>query len=188
MAAAAAGSYGYASAPGDPVRGKPDGVMHPMLILQLLILIAVANGTPVAANKLLGDKFAWPLDGGAVFLDGRPLLGRSKTIRGAMLALFATTLAALPLGFHWEIGAVVAAGAITGDLLSSFVKRRLGLAPSSMAIGLDQIPESLLPLAACRLLLPVTLLDIAAGTMLFFAGELVLSRILYRLRLRDRPY
>ncbi len=61
-------------------------------------------------------------------------------------------------------------------------------APSSMAIGLDQIPESLFPLLACRLALPLTMLDIGVATIVFFVGELVLSRILFRLHLRDRPY
>jgi hypothetical protein len=68
------------------------------------------------------------------------------------------------------------------------VKRRLGLVPSSQAIGLDQIPESLFPLIAARLLLPLSALDIAVGTMLFFAGELLLSRLLYKWHVRDRPY
>ena len=34
---------------------------------------------------------------------------------------------------------------MAGDLFSSFVKRRLRLASSSMAIGLDHIPESSFP-------------------------------------------
>jgi hypothetical protein len=78
--------------------------------------------------------------------------------------------------------------AMAGDLFSSFVKRRLGLPPSSMALGLDQIPESLFPLLACRLLLPLTWLDIGVAVVLFFVGELVLSRILFKLHVRDRPY
>jgi CDP-2,3-bis-(O-geranylgeranyl)-sn-glycerol synthase len=43
-------------------------------------------------------------------------------------------------------------------------------------------------LLACRLLLPLTMLDIGVAAALFFVGELVLSRILFRLHLRDRPY
>jgi CDP-2,3-bis-(O-geranylgeranyl)-sn-glycerol synthase len=62
------------------------------------------------------------------------------------------------------------------------------LPPSSQAIGLDQIPESLFPLIAARLLLPLGALDIAIATMLFFAGELLLSRLLYKWHVRDRPY
>jgi len=153
-----------------------------------MILLVVANGTPVAAKKVLGDAFERPLDSGAVFFDGRPLFGPSKTIRGIVLSLLATPLAASAMGLQWELGALVAALAIVGDLFSSFVKRRMGLPSSSMAVGLDQIPESLFPLVASRLLLPVTLLDILAGVMIFLVGELILSRILFHLHLRDRPY
>ncbi|MBK5197722.1 MAG: CDP-archaeol synthase [Methyloceanibacter sp.] len=161
--------------------------MQAILILQLLILLAVANGTAVVAKKVLGDAFARPLDGGAVFVDGRPLFGPTKTIRGIVLSLLAPLSASL-MGLEWKVGALVAIGAMAGDLFSSFVKRRLGLPPSSMAIGLDQIPESLLPLIAAGMLLPVTLLDIVAVVTIFFVGELMLSRILFKLRLRDRPY
>jgi hypothetical protein len=92
------------------------------------------------------------------------------------------------MGLPWQLGALVAALAIAGDLFSSFVMRRLGLPSSSMAIGLDQIPESLFPLLAARLFVPVSFLDVVVGVAIFFAGELVLSRILFHLNLRDRPY
>ena len=102
--------------------------------------------------------------------------------------MLATTGAAVLLGLGWKMGVLVGTMAIPGDLLSSFVKRRLGLVPSSQAIGLDQIPESLFPLLAARLLLPLTALDVTVATMLFFAGGLLLSRLLYKWHVRDRPY
>ena len=102
--------------------------------------------------------------------------------------MLATTGAAVLLGLGWKMGVLVGTMAMAGDLLSSFVKRRLGLAPSSQAIGLDQIPESLFPLLAACLLLPLTALDVAVATMLFFAGGLLLSRLLYKWHVRDRPY
>jgi hypothetical protein len=77
---------------------------------------------------------------------------------------------------------------MAGDLLASFLKRRLGLQPSSMALGLDQIPESLFPLLACCRMLSLTTLDVVVGTAIFFVSELVLSRVLFRLHVRDRPY
>jgi CDP-2,3-bis-(O-geranylgeranyl)-sn-glycerol synthase len=64
----------------------------------------------------------------------------------------------------------------------------MGLAPSSRATGLDQIPESLLPLVASRLVVAVTLADIVAGAIIFLGGSMILSRVLFALRLRDRPY
>ena len=47
--------------------------MHGWLVLQLLILLIVANGTAVLAKKVLGGTFGRPLDGGATFIDGQPL-------------------------------------------------------------------------------------------------------------------
>jgi CDP-2,3-bis-(O-geranylgeranyl)-sn-glycerol synthase len=162
--------------------------MHLTLILELLILLAVANGTPVFAKKLLGDRFAQPLDGGSLFADGRPLFGPSKTVRGLLLSILATAAAAALLGLGWQVGAIVGAVAMAGDLASSFVKRRLALPPSSRATGLDQIPESLFPLLAASALLPLGALDIVVATLAFFLGEIVLSRLLYKWRIRDRPY
>jgi CDP-archaeol synthase len=75
-----------------------------------------------------------------------------------------------------------------GDLFSSFVKRRLRLPPSSRATGLDQLPESLFPLLSCRPMLALTVADIAVGVVVFFIGELVLSRLLYKLRVRSQPF
>jgi hypothetical protein len=162
--------------------------MHPLTILQLLFLLMLANGTPVIAKKVLRDRFAWPLDCGARFVDGRPLFGASKTFRGIVLSLLVTTLGAPLAGLDWTIGLLVGGTAMAGDLCSSFTKRRLDLAPSSMAIGLDQIPESLLPLLACRVALSLTAIDIAASVAAFFAGELLLSRLLFEAHIRDRPY
>jgi CDP-2,3-bis-(O-geranylgeranyl)-sn-glycerol synthase len=162
--------------------------MQPLLILQLLVLLAVANATPILAKLLLGDRLDRALDGGAIFPDGRPWFGPTKTIRGIAVSLLATPLAAALIGLPWRLGVVVAAAAMAGDLFSSFVKRRMGLAPSSKATGLDQIPEALLPLAASRLVVAVTFADIVAGTAIAFVGGVIFSRILFALGLRDRPY
>jgi hypothetical protein len=162
--------------------------MQPIVILQLLVLLALANGTPVLAKKLFGHRFARPLDGGVRFVDGRPLLGASKTIRGVLVAVLATSVGAPLIGVGWKIGALVGTIAMAGDLFSSFVKRRMNRTPSSRATGLDQIPESLFPLLACRDVLSLTALDIALVVAFFFIGEVVLSRLLYRAHLRDQPY
>jgi len=162
--------------------------MQPMLILQLTVLLALANGAPLVAAKLLGPHLAFPLDGGIAFVDGHPLLGIAKTVRGVVAALMAATAGAPLIGMPARVGALVGASAMAGDVLSSFVKRRLGLPPSSRATGLDQIPESFLPLLVCWPILPLTLWDILAVTAIFLLGEIMLSRALYRMHLRDRPY
>jgi CDP-archaeol synthase len=148
----------------------------------------VANGSPVVAKKLLGGAFGRPIDGGALFADDQPVFGPSKTIRGVVVSVLATSISAGLIGLGWEVGTVIATFAMAGDLFSSFVKRRLHLAPSSMALGLDHIPESLFPLLASRLLLPLSTLDIVAGVTIFVAGALILSPLLFKLNLRDEPH
>ena len=162
--------------------------MHYMALAQLLVLLTLANGSPVITKRIFGEKYAVPIDGNARFVDGQPLFGPSKTIRGVVVSLLVTALGAVLLGLQFWLGLLVASTAMAGDLLSSFLKRRLHLAPSSKATGLDQIPESLFPLLACRSVLSLTALDIAVGCAIFFAGEILLSRLFFWLRLRDRPY
>ena len=162
--------------------------MQLLHILQLLVLITLANGAPIVAKKIFGPRFSFPLDAGTVFFDGRPLLGPSKTIRGILVSVFITTASAPLIGLDLTIGAIVAGAAMAGDLFSSFVKRRLNSPPSSQALGLDQVPESLFPMLACRDALSLTIADIALGVGIFFIGALILSRFLFRAHLRDEPY
>ncbi len=172
----------------DHLIGDDLSSIQPLVILQLTLLLAIANGALVISAKLFGHRFAYPLDGGVELVDGKPLFGKSKTIRGILLSLVLTAALAPLLGLGWKIGAVIAGGAMAGDLLSSFVKRRLNLPPSSRATGLDQIPESLLPALACRGGLSLSVLDIAICVGLFFVGEVLLSQLLYKAHIRDRPY
>lgn len=162
--------------------------MHIWPVLQSVLLLTIANGAPVIAKKLLHARLAFPLDAGMRFFDGQPLLGPSKTIRGVAISVVVTAIVARLLGPGFAAGGAVAALAMAGDLFSSFVKRRLKFASSSQAIGLDQVPESLLPLLACKEALSLTSADVAICVGIFFVGELVLSRLLFDLHLRDEPY
>jgi CDP-2,3-bis-(O-geranylgeranyl)-sn-glycerol synthase len=162
--------------------------MHPALVLKLLLLLMLANGAPIVLKDVLGRRFAHPVDGGVVLGDGRPLFGQSKTLRGISIALIATVLGSVVLGLGWKIGLIISAVAMAGDLGSSFLKRRLNVPSSGRATGLDQIPESLLPLLAVRGALALSAWDIFAGVGLFFVGEMLLSVLFYRLHLRDHPY
>ena len=157
-------------------------------ILQALILLTLANGTPVIVKKLLGSRLALPIDAGVQFWDGQPLFGMSKTVRGVVSSIVVTAVLSPLLGVSVGVGSLVAGTAMIGDLFSSFVKRRLRFRPSTQAIGLDQIPESLFPLLACQSMLALTHADIALCVSIFLIGELIVSRLLYRLHVRDQPY
>jgi CDP-2,3-bis-(O-geranylgeranyl)-sn-glycerol synthase len=156
--------------------------------LQLTLLLLVANGAPVVAKNLLGARWTWPVDFVLTLPDGQRLFGSSCTFRGWVAALAATAVAAWLLGLEALTGLAIGALAMTGDMLSSFIKRRLGMPPGSMALGLDQIPESLFPLLWARAPFALGWGDVAALTLIFLVLELLLSRILYRFHLRSHPY
>ena len=161
---------------------------HALAIIQSLILISAANGAPVLVARVLRARPARPIDGGIVLRDGHPLLGHSKTWRGLASAIVLATCAAVLIGLPWPLGVFAAISAMVGDGLSSFVKRRFGLEPSSMTLGLDQIPESLCPALACAAYLPLGPVDVLAIVLAFTVGELAASRLLFFVGLRDRPY
>ncbi len=117
-----------------------------------------------------------PMDFGRLWRrDGRRVLGPSKTWSGFLVGGFA----AIPFGLI-EAGLILAApppwqlvpllapsllaavpfvalltfGAMTGDALGSFVKRRLGRASGSRTFLLDQLPFVLVPVALGLVLYP----------------------------------
>ena len=156
--------------------------------LILLILIGAANTAPLVAKHFLGTRFAWPVDGGLLLSDGRPLFGKSKTLRGVFVGIIAPALIAPLAGHTAGQGLAIGAAAMAGDLLSSFSKRRLAFPPSSQAIGLDQILEVLLPALVARDWFGLSLWEVAALVTAFTVLQLVLSKLFFHLKLRDQPY
>lgn len=157
-------------------------------IIQALALLVAANGAPVLVNKVLGKRWAWPVDKRLKLSDGHRLFGNTKTWCGLFSAVCFTTAAAILCGIEPLIGVLFGVLAMTGDLLTSFIKRRLGHVESSRARGLDTIPESLLPIWLLKEPLALNLIDIALIVGIFFLIEEFVSPVLYRLHIRKQPY
>lgn len=159
-----------------------------MIELKLLFLIGVANGTPILIRKIFGNRFRFPIDANLKYFDGRPVFGHSKTIIGFISSLFITAITAVLIGFNLWVGLVVAICSMLGDLFSSFIKRRMNLAPHARATGLDQTPESLFPALVFMFMYDLSLTSAVLVVVLFVVIEIIISRILYRLRIRHQPY
>lgn len=158
------------------------------LALRLLLLLTVANNAPIGAKLLLGARWDRPIDGGILFLDHRPLLGRSKTWRGLVAAVLLSALVAPVLGFSAAVGALAGLATMVGDALASFTKRRLGVPPSGRSFGLDQLPEAVLPLLVLQGPLQLSWLVIAGVATAFFLLETPAARLAHRLGWRDTPH
>ncbi len=92
----------------------------------------IANATPV----LLGG--GPPLDGGRTWVDDQPLFGDHKTIRGT----FSGIIVGIALGILQMQplrGVLLSVGAIGGDIVISFIKRRIKLKPGAMFPIADQM-------------------------------------------------
>lgn len=129
-----------------------------------------------------------PVDAGLKFSDGSPLLGASKTWRGINCSIVLTGLTAWFLNIGLLTGAWFATFAMSGDLLASFCKRRLGLKVSSRSRLLDTLPESLLPAVFLKDSLNLDWMAIAMLAIVFLLIEEYISPLLYKLHIRKRPH
>lgn len=122
----------------------------PAFILSISIILApsyLANG--MAAIFSGGP----PLDRGKLFRDRHRILGDGKTQNGTMGAILFGLVGSLAVVLlvnvflpeyhfgvsHLVLGFLSAIGAISGDILGAFIKRRMGLERGAMAPGLDQL-------------------------------------------------
>ena len=85
------------------------------LVLELLVLLFVANGAPILAARALRSAADWPVDLGTVLADGNPLFGNSKTWRGLLASLIATVVVAPLLGFTAVFGLAFSALVMAGQ-------------------------------------------------------------------------
>lgn len=160
-------------------------------VLQITLLLLWLNFLPPMANLLFGKRGDWPLDLGWHWRDGRPLLGPHKTWRGVFFCLLGGTAVFPLLNVSWWVATTIALFSISGDLLTSFGKRRLGHASGKILFGVDQCAESLLPLL---FLISQDILTPAQGAASFalfvviaFLGSQFWSFLMYRPPDRNYP-
>lgn len=133
--------------------------------LQLLFFIFpayVANGVPVLFSGRT------PIDLGQTHDDGNRWFGPGKTFRGFVAGTVVGTLCGVLLALLWpgllpflgfeekiSVSFLLAFGAMSGDLIGSFLKRRLHAPPGAKIRFLDQVPFVLVALLLAVLAFPV---------------------------------
>jgi len=120
-----------------------------MEVLVFLLPPYVANATPVVTSKFYAPGH--PIDMGKTFVDGRRLLGDNKTVEGFVSGVIAGSAVGALLsayGVHSLYPSIVlSVGAMMGDCLGSFIKRRFGIEPGERALLLDEEPFIVVALA-----------------------------------------
>jgi len=127
-----------------------------MLYLVLILLPAfIANGAALISGKIKTLRpLAIPVDLEKKWLDGRRIIGNSKTIRGfifgiisamaiGILTFYATEYFGLAvyssLNYAVLFSAILGFGALFGDTVKSFFKRRIGISEGKTLIFFDQV-------------------------------------------------
>ena len=136
-------------------------------VLHLVLFLLWVNALPPLISMLCGDRWDRPLDGGRIWQDQQPIFGPHKTIRGIIASLLGGIMVAPLLGVAWWVAAIAALLAMSGDLLSSFIKRRRTLKSGTEIVILDQLFESLFPTLFLGTILSLTRGQIAAIQLLF---------------------
>lgn len=158
-----------------------------------------ANMAPVICRNIL-PKFAFPLDFNKS-LGGKPILGKNKTFRGLVCGLvFAIIIARIQFLLkdlfviksisildynNWLIiGILLGSGALTGDAVKSFIKRRMNIAPGNSLAFFDQIDFVVGALAFIFIIRKLDWIFISAAIIVSYALNVIVNYISYSLKIR----
>jgi CDP-2,3-bis-(O-geranylgeranyl)-sn-glycerol synthase len=112
-----------------------------LLIEELVILAAIGIYKFLPAYLANASALVFgggrTIDGNRLFIDGKPLLGSHKTVRGSVAGIIAGLFVGTIQGDAF-LGLLMGVGSILGDLVGAFFKRRLSMPPGKPFPGLDQ--------------------------------------------------
>jgi CDP-2,3-bis-(O-geranylgeranyl)-sn-glycerol synthase len=184
-------------------------MIHDLIFsLWFLLPAGLANMAPIFAARLIGlRRWDAPIDGGRL-VRGEPVLGPHKTWRGLLAGMVVSTgaLALQQLAvtqWGWAAGIVAGVsyanlptlvlgpllgfGALGGDAVASYFKRRAGKLPGQSWVPLDQLDYVIGAILVTLpfLVLPSVLYIYMLG--LWFGLHLAASYIGFRLGLKEAP-
>ncbi len=102
----------------------------------------ICNAAPVLTRVF---RYRHPIDGGRVLRDGRRVFGDGKTWEGLIAGLLAGLLTGVAYTLIFNTAScimyalIMSVGALLGDLINAFIKRRVGLKQGSPFPPLDQV-------------------------------------------------
>jgi len=177
----------------------------PNIILQcfyFMLPVYFANMAPVIVKKL--NIFNLPIDFNKKIY-GKPIFGRKKTFRGLVFGvLFAVIIAYIQYIFsinkifadllivdytEWLlIGLLMGFGAIFGDLVESFAKRRLNYSPGKPFVPFDQIDFIIGALIFIYPMVSLSTNKIIIILLLSFVLHIIVNHSAYYLKIRKEKW
>jgi CDP-2,3-bis-(O-geranylgeranyl)-sn-glycerol synthase len=130
---------------------------------------------------------------------GKRIFGDHKTIRGFISGTFMGMVSASILYFFYPaffvalpakplmLGFLLGLGALTGDAVKSFFKRRIGTAPGEAWFPFDQIDYIVGAIVASFFYVRLSLYFYFLALIVFFLLHIIVTYIGYRVRLKAEP-
>ncbi len=145
-----------------------------------------ANAVPVLAGGGLAIDF------GTNFVDGKRLFGKNKTFRGFFFGLAVGVAVGLIeytlFDYPFLFSLLSPLGALMGDLVAAFLKRRIGIAPGGLLPVVDQID---FVIGAIVFSLPLAILYLELAVMVIIITppiHLLTNFFAYKLKLKNNPW
>lgn len=138
------------------------------------------------------------LDFGKNLSDNKPLFGKSKTIKGTFSGIFAGIFTGLFLmvvfqetnyfNNYFLLATLLSIGAILGDIVASFFKRRLGFEEGREFLFLDQLDFLFGGMALGLLVYVPSLIEIISAILATFFVHKASNFIAFKLNLKKVPW
>ncbi len=173
-------------------------------VLWLFLPAGLANMSPIFAKKIF-PAWSTPIDFGR-FWHSKEIFGSHKTYRGLVSGVVTGMLvftfqkhlyALFPEIRTWSafdyravspfFGAWIGFGALTGDLLKSFFKRRLGISSGKPWIPFDQIDWIIGSFLSLSLVFVPSLEFVLMGLLVLTVLDFAMNFIGYHLGLKSAP-
>lgn len=144
--------------------------------------------SPVLANRIpVLNRWQTPLDFGKKYR-GKRLLGDNKTWRGVLFGTLMAGLAAILLGgSSFYIGCTLGFGALAGDAVESFFKRRRSIDSGESWFFFDQTDYIFGGLIAVVPFVSLTISEVIAIFISYFGLHIIVAFVGYKLGLKDKP-
>ena len=168
----------------------------------LMLPAYFANMAPVMVKKI--DLFAYPIDFNKT-INSKPVLGKNKTFRGFIFGVIFSIIIVYVqfllynieffknISFfnyqNWMLfGFLIGLGALTGDLVKSFFKRRLGFEPGAKFVPFDQTDFVVGGLIFIMPIFRLTLKIFFVLLLLSFMLHIIVNHLAFYLRVRDEKW
>ena len=168
----------------------------------LMLPAYFANMAPVIVKKI--NLFVFPIDFNKQ-MNNKPVLGKNKTFRGFIFGVIFSVIIVYiqfllySIGFfknisffnykNWLLfGLLMGLGALTGDLIKSFFKRRFGLKPGAKFIPFDQTDFVIGALIFIVPIFNLTLKIFVTSLLLSFILHMIVNHIAFYMKIRNEKW